>query len=261
MSRKTMGDIIAFAQRVPFETIDITGGAVELNPDIRFLLHGLEPLTPKLMIRSNLTALDRSERMEFMKLCKTLNIVIIASLPSTNESETNAQRGGGVFNDSIETLKMLNDLGYGRDNTGLELNLVANPSGALLPLNQVNAEKKFKHDLQKKWDIHFNKLFTLANMPLGRFQYWLTKSDEYERYMHMLVEAFNPATIEGLMCRSLISVSWDGYLYDCDFNLAKGLYMDNKKIHISQLKKLPGAGLPIMTGEHCYACTADAGST
>lgn len=261
MTADTMDAIIAYAKRVHFEVIDITGGATEMNPHIRDLLGSLAPLTPRCILRSNLTALHRKKRRELMELCKELHVVIVASFSSTNESQTKAQRGEGVFDESIETLQLLNELGYGKEDTGLELDLVSNPSGAFLPVEQCKAEIKFKRDLARKWGLSFNNLFTFANVPLGRFREWLVKSGNYDNYMQRLADAFNPDTIESLMCRTLISVSWDGYLYDCDFNLANGLYMGNKKTHISELKHLPEEGSIIITGEHCYACTAGTGFT
>lgn len=261
MTKETMDDIIAYAKNVHFDVIDITGGATELNPHISYLLQHLAPLTPKLMLRTNLTALRWKKRKELMELCKALKVVIVASFPSTNESQTRAQRGENVFAETLKTLKLLNELGYGKEDTDLELDLVSNPAGAFLPVAQGKAEKKFKRDLSRKWGLSFDKLFTFANVPLGRFREWLMKSGNYEDYIKKLAGAFNPETIDGLMCRTLMSVSWNGYLYDCDFNLAKGLFMENKKTHISQLNAIPKEGTPIVTGEHCYACTAGAGFT
>jgi radical SAM/Cys-rich protein len=261
MSKDTMTHIIAYAQNVHFDEIDITGGATELNPHINYLLQHLAPLTPKLMLRTNLTALTWEKRKELMERCKALKVVIVASFPSTDESQTRDQRGENVFHESLKTLKLLNELGYGKEDTDLELDLVSNPAGAFLPMNQCKAEKKFKRDLARKCGLSFDKLFTFANVPLGRFREWLIESGNYEDYIKKLADAFNPETIDGLMCRTLMSVSWDGYLYDCDFNLAKGLFMGNQKTHISQLNDIPGEGTPIVTGEHCYACTAGTGFT
>jgi radical SAM/Cys-rich protein len=158
-------------------------------------------------------------------------------------------------------LKKLNDLGYGRDGTGLELNLVSNPTGAFLPASQSQAEKKFKADLERKWGLFFNNLFTFANVPLGRFLAWLKASGNLETYVQKLSSSFNPCTVEGLMCRTFVSVNWDGYLYDCDFNLARGVYLAGRKRHVAEMDGLPEPGTRIPTGDHCYACTAGSGFT
>jgi radical SAM/Cys-rich protein len=158
-------------------------------------------------------------------------------------------------------LKALNARGYGRDGSGLELNLVSNPTGAFLPPNQKQTEKRYRQILKQKWELTFNQLFNFANVPLGRFQLWLIQTGNYEVYLQKLVAAFNPCAIEGLMCRSQVSVSWDGYLYDCDFNLARGLGMCGRKTHVSEMAGPPEPGSPIMTAEHCYTCTAGAGFT
>jgi radical SAM/Cys-rich protein len=158
-------------------------------------------------------------------------------------------------------LSKLNGLGYGKDGTGLELNLVSNPTGAFLPVSQSQAEKRFKADLQRKWGLLFNNLFTFANVPLGRFRTWLADSGNLDSYMQKLSKSFNPCTVEGLMCRTFVSVNWQGYLYDCDFNLARGAYLGGRRRHVSEMDGLPEPGTLIPTGNHCYACTAGSGFT
>ncbi|MBW2392389.1 MAG: DUF3641 domain-containing protein, partial [Deltaproteobacteria bacterium] len=175
--------------------------------------------------------------------------------------QAESQRGRGVFQESIAVLGKLNSLGYGQPDSGLELNLVSNPTGAFLPSSQDQLEKRFCQVLKNKWGIVFNNLFTFANVPLGRFRRWLEQSGNLEEYLQKLATSFNPCAIEGLMCRSLISVSWDGYVFDCDFNQAADLYMGGKKTHISDLKELPKPGEPIAVSHHCYTCTAGAGFT
>jgi radical SAM/Cys-rich protein len=172
-----------------------------------------------------------------------------------------AQRGRGVWEKSIWTLQQLNSMGYGQSGSGLELHLVSNPTGAFLPPSQVQVEKKFRRDLLKKWGIVFNNLYTFANSPLGRFRRWLVNSGNFEQYMWKLASNFNPCTVKGLMCRSLLSVSWEGYLYDCDFNVASGLFMGGRKVHVSQMETGPASGTPIVVSDHCYACTAGSGFT
>jgi radical SAM/Cys-rich protein len=158
-------------------------------------------------------------------------------------------------------LQRLNRLGYGVDGSGLELDLAANPSGAFLPPAQAQAERRFRVDLLRRFGITFNSLFTFANVPLGRFRRWLESSGNLDAYRERLEGSFNPVTLPGLMCRTFISVDWDGYLYDCDFNLAAGLHHSERRAHISELAELPPEGTAIPTGEHCYACTAGAGFT
>jgi len=261
MSRKTMEQVIAHARHCPYEMIDITGGAPELVPDLPFLIEQLAPLTPRLMLRTNLTALNHPERAQLLDLFKHHRVVLIASFPATNAGQLEAQRGKGVMNPSLEMLKSLNEIGYGIPGSGLELDLVANPSGAFLPTEQEQAEKKFKRDLARKWGLEFNQLFIFANMPLGRFVHWLEQSGNHQAYMEKLADAFNPCTLEGLMCRSLLSVNWDGFLFDCDFNLAAGISLGGEATHISELNSYPERGNAIAVGEHCYACTAGSGFT
>ncbi|BCR03370.1 radical SAM/Cys-rich domain protein [Desulfuromonas versatilis] len=261
MSRATMNDVIAYARRVRFEVIDITGGAPEMVPDIEYLIGELAPLTPRLMLRSNLTALGQEGRERLLELCVRQRVVIVSSFPATNPGQTDSQRGQGVWEQSIAMLRRLNEEGYGIEGSGLELDLVANPAGAFLPTSQQEAERKFKRDLERKFGIVFNHIYTFANMPLGRFRAWLEKSGNYRPYMEKLAQSFNPCTVSGLMCRTLVSVSWDGYLYDCDFNQAEGLPLGGEKIHVAMMPGLPEPGTPIAVGDHCYACTAGSGFT
>jgi radical SAM/Cys-rich protein len=261
MDRKTMEEVVAFARRCNFDIADITGGAPELNPDLADLIEMLVRVVPRIMLRSNLTALRDRKREFLMQLCKSHRVVIVASFPSLDASQAESQRGQRTFQESIEVLRKLNDLGYGRKDSGLELDLVSNPTGAFLPPAQAQAEKRFRMELERKWGIVFNHLFTFANVPLGRFRSWLERSGNYHRYMERLVSNFNPQAVQGLMCRNLVSVSWDGYLYDCDFNLAEGLPLDGRRIHVSELATSPAPGTPIAVSDHCYACTAGTGFT
>ena len=261
MSRQTVDDVIDYARKGRFQTIDITGGAPEMNPHLCYLVEALAPLTSRLMLRVNLTALGRQNTDELIQVFKANRVVIIASLPSVNSSQTDSQRGNGVFDISVTILKRLNDFGYGNDGEGLELDLVSNPPGAFLPASQSQAEKKFRSDLQRKWGISFNSLFTFANMPLGRFLVWLERSGNLDAYLGRLVASFNPCTIKNLMCRTLVSVSWDGYLYDCDFNQALKVPLGGRKRHVSEMDGVPEPGIPIPIGNHCYACSAGSGVT
>lgn len=261
MDSETVRAVIAYVERSGFDCIDITGGAPELNANITELIEALSSLAPRLMFRSNLSALNDGLRDRLMDLLKAKQVVIIASFPSLNEAQADSLRGAGVFRKSIEALRKLNSLGYGREGSGLELNLVCNPTGAFLPSPQDQAERRFRELLDKDWAIAFNHLYAFANVPLGRFREWLEERGNLEAYLQRLASRFNPCAVEGLMCRTLVSVSWDGYLYDCDFNLAKGLPRGKRKTHVSEMTGPPPVGSPIAVADHCYTCTAGAGFT
>lgn len=260
MSAATMDDVISLARRHSFNVIDITGGAPELVPGIASFLARLVPFTPRLMLRTNLLLLLAEENQDLLALCREHKVILVASFPSTNKGQTEAQRGRGVWDRSIQSLRQLNGLGYGKDGSGLELYLVSNPTGAFLPVDQCAAERKFRADLARKWGIAITGLFTFANVPLGRFRTWLHDSGNYDAYMAKLRDRFNPATITGLMCRSMLSVSWDGYLYDCDFNLAAGLPYSGEPVHASAALDIR-EGIAVMTDDYCFACTAGSGFT
>lgn len=261
MTRQTADQVAAWAERASFETIDITGGAPEMNPDIVTIVETFAELAPKLIFRSNLSALNSGGREHLMDLLKGLNVTVVASFASVNESQADAQRGDGVFRASISALKKLNALGYGQPETGLELNLVVNPTGAFMAADQAQTEKRFRQMLQRKWGITFNHLFSFSNAPLGRFRRWLERSGNLSDYLKKLTDGFNPCAVDGVMCRTLVSVSWDGYLYDCDFNLARGLPMGRNRVHVTDMTGRPEPGNPIATADHCYTCTAGAGFT
>ena len=261
MNADTADQVISYAARNRFDVIDITGGSPELNPQIEDMIIRLAPLAPRLMVRTNLTALGGEQRDRFLAVGKERNVVLVASFPSFNTEQSDAQRGAGTFSRMIAAMKYLNAAGYGQEGSGLELNLVSNPVGAFLPIGQVQGEKRFRDVLHKKWGIVFNHLHHFANVPTGRFREWLQETDNLEDYLHKLRTQFNPGAFTSLMCRSLLSVDWRGYLYDCDFNLANGLYLGGKAAHVSEVMGVPPAGSEIAVGEHCYACTAGAGFT
>ncbi len=264
MSEETAARIIAFAGKHTLETIDITGGAPELNPHLGMMIQQLRPLTRSLILRCNLSALGESlpaQGEELLELMHTCNVDIIASFPALSESQLEAQRGKGMFECSIRTLKRLNSMGWGVADSPLLMHLVSNPAGAFLPPSQEAMEKQFRRILHQKWGISFNSLFTFANVPLGRFREWLIKSGNYKIYLEKLSTAFNPCALDGVMCRNLISVNWDGCLYDCDFNIAADLPMGGRKTHISELESLPDPGTPIAVADHCFTCTAGTGFT
>jgi radical SAM/Cys-rich protein len=261
MDRSTADEVVAYARKCNFDTIDITGGAPEMNPNLTDLIRRLSRVAPRILLRSNLSALNTGKRGYLMDLLKACGVGIVASFPSMNESQTNSQRGDGIFQNSIDALKKLNAMGYGQEGSGLELDLVSNPTGAFLPPSQSQTEKRFRQMLRQKWDIVFNNLFNFANVPLGRFREWLVQSGNFDAYMKKLSSRFNPCAVEGVMCRNLVSVSWDGFLYDCDFNLASGIGMGGRKMHISEMSGPPLPGSPISVSDHCYTCTAGAGFT
>jgi radical SAM/Cys-rich protein len=261
MEAGILDEVVSYARRSRFETVDITGGAPELNPHLGSLIESVFPLAPRIMLRSNLSALNDGKRDHLWELLTSYHVVVVASFPSINELQSDAQRGDGIFQTGINALKKLNALGYGHTGSRLELNLVSNPTGAFLPPSQEGTEKRFRQVLKKKWGIVFNNLYNFANVPLGRFRQWLIQSGNFDGYMQKLSSSFNPCAVESLMCRTLVSISWDGYLYDCDFNLAKGLLMGGQKIHISEMPGPPEPDSHIATADHCYTCTAGAGFT
>ncbi|MFH2218693.1 MAG: arsenosugar biosynthesis radical SAM (seleno)protein ArsS [Pseudomonadota bacterium] len=261
MESGIVDEVIDYARRSRFETIDITGGAPELNPNIEKLIEGTAHRVTRVMLRSNLSALNDGSRDHLPELLKSFKVVIVASFPSLNALQSNSQRGDGIFEISIDALKKLNAIGYGRGGSGLELNLVSNPTGAFLPPSQAETEKRFRRVLKNKWGVVFNNLYNFANVPLGRYRQWLVRSGNFDRYMGKLHSSFNPCAVDNVMCRTLVSVSWDGYLYDCDFNLAKGIFMGGRKIHISEMPGPPEPEGHIATADHCYTCTAGPGFT
>jgi len=260
MSWDTMEQIADFAATGQFDTIDITGGAPELHPHLVAFIENFATIKTTIILRSNLSALY-TKGIPLMDHLKKHGVNISASFPSLNEAQTESLRGRGFFQTSIETLKKLNELGYGLSDSNLELNLVVNPTGAFLPPSQESLEKQYKKTLEKKWGVQFTRLFTFANVPLGRFRSWLVTSGNFDRYMNKLTSSFNPSAVQSLMCRNLLSVSWDGYLFDCDFNQAAGLFMKNRKTHISEIKRPPSMGEPVVVGDHCFTCTAGSGFT
>ena len=260
MDAGTVAAVVAYAARSNFETIDITGGAPELNSNLCRLIEDISPYATRIMLRSNLSAM-KDKLPELKGLLQHHRVAVVASFPSVNITQTDSQRGEGTFQDSIAVLRQLNKIGYGDQTSGLILDLVSNPTGAYLPPSQQQAQKRFHQVLQSRWGVVFNNLYNFANVPLGRFRDWLMTSGNFINYMTKLSESFNPCALEGLMCRSLVSVSWDGYLYDCDFNLARGLPLGGRKIHVSEMKAPPDQGRLISTADHCYTCTAGSGFT
>lgn len=261
MNLDTVHQVIEFIKQINVDLVDITGGAPELNPHLPILMDRAADLGKKLMLRCNLSALYDLDTTAVKERLILYQVNVVASLPSLNMNQTDAQRGDGIFDKSMKALEMLNHMGYGTPGSGLVLDLVSNPVGAFMPSPQVSTEKRFRKILADKWGIAFNQLFTFANMPLGRFETWLKKTDNYNAYMEMLYKGFNPCILDGVMCRTLVSVAWDGYLHDCDFNLAAGIAKGNHPTHISEVDFFDFRNQKIAVGNHCYACTAGSGFT
>ncbi|QXM11033.1 arsenosugar biosynthesis radical SAM (seleno)protein ArsS [Geomonas subterranea] len=261
MPLTVMDEVIACARRFRFDSIDLTGGAPELVPELPYLVRGVAPETPRLIVRTNLVSLEGERGEELLRLYRELKVVLVASLPAVNQSQTEAQRGGGAWERSIRALKRLNELGYGLPGGPLELDLVSNPSGAFLPPPQLQAQEKFRRDLARRHGVSFHNLYTFANVPLGRFRRFLERSGNLEGYLEKLGAGFNPCAVAGVMCRSQLSVDWRGRLYDCDFHLARGVFQGGEERLISALVELPPPGTPIAVADHCYACTVGSGFT
>lgn len=266
MTRETVDRIIDWLAKTDIPMVDLTGGAPEMIPDFRYFIMQVAALQlPRHVIdRCNLTILLERGYEDLSEFLATNKVEIIASMPCYSAENVNAQRGEGVFEGSIAALQLLNSLGYGTD-PDLPLHLVYNPVDAILPPSQTKLEADYKRELAAHFGVVFNKLYTLTNLPIGRFASYLRHNNKLDDYMRLLIDAFNPATVGGLMCRNTISVGWRGEVYDCDFNQQLGMQWSS-----------PGAGEPlflwdivpdsledreIMTGDHCFGCTAGAGSS
>lgn len=262
MGRDTMSQCLVALEEPEIQTLDITGGAPELNPHLPWLIEEASRLNKRVMVRTNLTALNTGLCSHLMEFYAARKVEVIASLPYYIEKYTDRQRGQGVFDASIRVLKHLNKLGYGREQSELILNLVHNPGGAFPPPVQQAIEADFRRELGRRHGIVFNRLFTITNVPVGRFLKFLLNSNNLISYMGRLADLFNPKTVAGVMCRNQISVGWDGRLYDCDFNLAQGLgCWPEVPGHIKDFNFYSLKNRPVTVGNHCYACTAGAGSS
>ncbi|HIW21329.1 MAG TPA: arsenosugar biosynthesis radical SAM protein ArsS [Candidatus Dorea intestinavium] len=246
-------------EKYKMKTIDITGGAPEMNPNFEKLLRKAAKISSHVIVRTNLVILKEEKYAHFLDLYKELKIEVVCSLPYYRPDTMNRVRGDGTFETSIEILQKLNQLGYGREE-GLVLNLVYNPSGAFFAPPQETMEAEYKYHLKKDFAIDFNHLFTIINNPVGRFGAFLKRSDNYDGYLKKLEESFNPATLEGMMCRFQLSVSYDGSVYDCDFNQAIDLKITSDKT-IFDLVCEDYSPRKIQFKNHCYACTAGQGSS
>jgi radical SAM/Cys-rich protein len=262
MSRETAEQCIEALAETDIPTVDITGGAPELNPNFRWLVEQACKLGRHVMDRCNLTVLLLPAQTDLADFLASHRVEIIASLPSYNASQTDAQRGNGIFEKSIEALRLLNRFGYGQPDSGLLLNLVYNPVGAFLPPTQAAIEAQFRKELRARHGVEFNHLYTITNMPISRFLEFLVESGNYQGYMERLANAFNPATAAGVMCRYTLSVGWDGTLYDCDFNQMLDLPVTHgAPSHIRDFDAALLNQRQIVTRNHCYGCTAGSGSS
>ena len=265
MTRETIDRIVDWLGKTEIPVVDLTGGAPEMIPDFRGFIEQVKELQPSrhLIDRCNLTILIEPGYQDLPGFFVAHKVEIIASMPCYTPENVNAQRGDGVFEGSIQALQLLNSLGYGID-PDLPLHLVYNPSGPFLPGPEADLEVDYKRELRKHFGIVFNKLFALTNLPIGRFASYLRRNNKLDQYMQLLIDAFNPATIDGLMCRNTISVGWRGEVYDCDFNQQLGMQWNNPdraRIFLWDIDPNALEGREIMTGNHCFGCTAGAGSS
>lgn len=263
MTRETMDQCLEVIKNTGAHTLDLTGGAPEMHPDFRWFVEEASKAGIKdFIVRSNLTIILANKKYhDLPQFFKKYNVHVVSSLPFYKKEKTDKQRGEGVFDKSIKALQMLNEAGYAQEGSGLKLDLVYNPAGAFLPTNQEAMEKDFKKALKEDFNIDFNNLFAITNLPISRFLEYLIASENYEDYMYSLVEAYNPAAVENVMCTNTISVSWDGWLYDCDFNQMLELKVNSKVKHISEYNEDILNDRDIVISQHCYGCTAGAGSS
>jgi radical SAM/Cys-rich protein len=262
MTRETMTLCLEALETTKIPTVDITGGAPELNPDFRWLVSECRALGRHVIDRCNLTVLELAPQRDLAAFLADHEVEVVCSLPHYRAPNTDRQRGEGVYEKSIAALKQLNALGYGCGSPSLRLVLVANPVGAYLPGSQTSLEAEWKRELWRLHEIRFDALYCITNMPISRYLEWLIESGNLEGYMERLVSAFNPAAVNGLMCRNTISIGWDGQLYDCDFNQMLDLRVSpGAPAHIRDFRLDALEGRPIVTGRHCFGCTAGAGSS
>jgi len=262
MTRETMQLCLDALAQTDIQTVDLTGGAPEMNPDFKWFVTEIKKLNKHILVRSNLTILVANGYEDYPKFLADNQVEIISSLPFYKEYFTDKQRGSGVFNKSIKAMKILNGLGYGIEGSRLIFNLVYNPMGAFLPASQEGLERDYRRELKKHFDLSFTNLFTITNLPISRFLDYLISSGNYEQYMEKLISAFNPAAAANVMCQFTISVGWNGFLYDCDFNQMLELTVNHgTPNHIKNFNKELLEGRKIITGQHCYGCTAGAGSS
>jgi len=261
MGWPVMERVVGLAQELSCRLVDITGGAPELNPQLPRFIEALGSTGITIQVRTNLSVLAEPGMEQLPALYRRHGVHLVASMPCYLEENVTAQRGPGCYEKSVAAIRTLNDLGYGAD-PKLPLDLVYNPSGASLPPAQISLEADYKRELRERFGVQFTRLLVITNMPIGRFKSGLVASGGYDTYLSLLEASFNPATVADVMCRHQVSVGWDGTLYDCDFNLALGLSVDQGAPNHIMVKKLTTlAGRRIVTGTHCFGCTAGSGSS
>lgn len=265
MTREIMKDCLSVIQKNNIKSVDLTGGAPEMNPEFRWFVTEIRKIGVdiSIIVRCNLTIILANPKFhDLPEFFKSNRIEVVSSLPYFSASRTDAQRGDGVFEKSIKALKMLNGIGYGIEGSNLILNLVYNPSGAFLPGSQEGLQAEFKKKLGNNFGVSFNDLFTITNIPISRFLDYLIRSGNYEGYMEKLIESYNPTAAANVMCRTTISVGWDGYLYDCDFNQMLELKVESQQSqHIRDWNEIVLKNRNIVVNQHCFGCTAGAGSS
>jgi radical SAM/Cys-rich protein len=264
MSRETVFEVIAFLKASGAKTLDVTGGAPELNPHFRMLVEAARELGVHVMDRCNLTILEQPQQEDLAQFLTDHEVEVVASMPCYLEDNVDRQRGKGVFDISIRCLQTLNRYGYGQPGSGLVLDLVYNPQGAVLPPAQVQLEQDYREHLGERYGIVFNELFVITNMPIQRFGSTLVSKGQFEQYMELLKNAYQPHNLESVMCRNLLSVDWRGHVYDCDFNQMLDLplaWKGNPRPHLRDLMTANLEGNAIVVKDHCYGCTAGQGSS
>ncbi len=264
MSRQTVEACLAALDRTDAYTVDLTGGAPELNPSFRYLVDQCAERGKHVIDRCNLTVLLLKRHSDLPEFLAERGVEVVCSLPHFRKRNTDAQRGNGTFEKSITALKRLNDVGYGCGDPARVLTVMVNPVGALLTGDQQSMEREWKRGLERHYGVSFDRLIALNNMPIARFLEWLETSGNLELYMELLVDAYNPAAVHGLMCRNTLSVSWDGWVFDCDFNQMLELAIRGSgglAVHVADLKPSEVEGREIVVGRHCFGCTAGAGSS
>ena len=263
MSKAHLERCLAVIKASSVGTVDLTGGAPEMHPDFQWFVREIAALgVQDIIVRSNLTILvANAHYVTYPQFFADHGVHVVSSLPFYKKEKTDRQRGEGVFSSSIEALQALNAVGYGQEGSGLQLDLVYNPAGAFLPAAQEQLERDFKTSLATSYGIRFNQLFTITNLPISRFLEYLLASENYEDYMTTLVEAFNPAAVQNVMCTNTLSIDYQGYMYDCDFNQMLAIKVQSPVQHIDQFDPTTFAHQSISVSQHCYGCTAGAGSS
>ncbi len=264
MTKETMQQCLdVLAKHDGIKTIDMTGGAPEMNPNFRWFVEEASKLNKQFIVRCNLTIILANPKYnDLPEFYKKHKVEVVSSMPHYTSKKTDSQRGDGVFDKSIKALQMLNEVGYGKEGSGLPLNLVYNPSGAFLPGSQKTLERQFKQKLQKDFNIEFNNLYAITNLPISRFLEYLIQTGNYEEYMEKLVNAYNPEAAKNVMCRNTLSIGWDGYIYDCDFNQMLDLKVNTRgSKHIKDFDIDALQNREVILGQHCFGCTAGAGSS